>query len=84
MMEKLYTDFTEKLLPIVAQGIQITFDYFTNLFGRYVEYLILTDSIVMIGTLSIFIVTILFLIKNWKAGTSSGWEDGANFFGVAI
>ena len=39
MTEKLYQDFTEKLLPKITEGLVITKEYFADLFGRYVEYL---------------------------------------------
>lgn len=45
MIEQLYTDFTTKLLPTIQEGLVITKDYFIEFFGRYVKYLIITDSI---------------------------------------
>ena len=47
MIETLYNDFTTKLLPKIQEGLVITKDYFLDLFGRYVKYLIITDSIIL-------------------------------------
>lgn len=33
------------MLPKVSEGLMITKEYFTDLFGRYVQYLIVTDCI---------------------------------------
>lgn len=45
MIEQLYNDFTTKLLPTIQEGLVISKEYFTDLFGRYVEYLIISDII---------------------------------------
>jgi len=42
---QLYADFTQKVVPLVAQGVQITKDYAFDLFGRYIKYLVISDSI---------------------------------------
>ncbi len=46
--EQLYNDFINKLLPKIQEGAAITKDYFMDLFGRYVKYLIITDTIKMV------------------------------------
>lgn len=56
MLEKMYTDFVANVLPKVSEGLMITKDYFTDLFGRYVQYLIVTDCIFIgIGLLLFFL-----------------------------
>jgi hypothetical protein len=45
MMEQLYADFTSKVLPKVSEGLMMTKEYFLDLFGRYIKYLIVTDLI---------------------------------------
>lgn len=51
MLETLYSDFTTKVLPKVSEGLMMTKDYFTDLFGRYVMYLIITDIISIVALL---------------------------------
>ena len=53
--EQLYKDFTEKLLPQIQEGLSITKDYFLDLFGRYVKYLLVVDSFWMIFGLIMFV-----------------------------
>lgn len=48
MLETLYADFTTKVLPQIQEGLVITQEYFTDLFGRYIKYLIITDSIQLV------------------------------------
>ncbi len=43
----MYADFIANVLPNIQEGLVITKDYFFDLFGRYVTYLIVTDSIQM-------------------------------------
>ena len=45
MKEQLYQDFVNKILPKIQEGLSISKDYFFDLFGRYVKYLIVSDSI---------------------------------------
>lgn len=47
MTEKMYADFIAHVLPNIQEGLVITKDYFFDLFGRYVKYLIMMDSIYM-------------------------------------
>lgn len=62
MTEKLYTDFTNKVLPAIQEGLVITQEYFTELFSRYVKYLIITDAIfTFIGF--VFLVGSLIAVK---------------------
>lgn len=54
MMEQLYNDFVTKMLPTIQEGLMITKDYFVDLFGRYITYLIATDIIKITTCLFVF------------------------------
>ena len=58
-VDTIYNDFITKLLPQIQQGLTITKEYFTDLFGRYVKYLIITDGIWTIVGLLIVVLTII-------------------------
>lgn len=76
-MDKIYTDFTTKLLPQIQEGLMITKDYFIDLFGRYIKYLLITDSI---GAIVFFIAVWAFLwgaMKTWKYG----WQKPDSDYG---
>lgn len=45
MKEQLYNDFINNVLPKIQQGLTLSYDYFLDLFGRYVTYLFVTDVI---------------------------------------
>lgn len=62
----MYKDFTTKMLPMIQQGLSITKDYFLDLFGRYIKYLIITDSVALILYAVVFIVSIVVFIKYFK------------------
>ena len=56
MPEQLYNDFTTKVLPLVKEGLVISKEYFTDLFARYIKYLIIMDTIwTIIGIMGIII-----------------------------
>ena len=55
MLEQMYSDFTTKLLPKIGEGLSMTKDYFFELFGRYVKYLIIVDSIWLVVWTVLFI-----------------------------
>ena len=44
MLEELYDKVINDVLPTIQKGLVITKDYFVDLFGRYVKYLIVTDA----------------------------------------
>lgn len=71
MIEQLYQDFTTKLLPKIHEGLVISQDYFMDLFGRYVHYLIITDAIKMGIGLFLIIGTIWGGKKAWKWQTEN-------------
>lgn len=75
MIEQIYTDFTTKVLPKVSEGLVITKDYFTDLFGRYVKYLIVTDILWMTMSL-IGIVFVILLLKKYVKATGKALDYG--------
>ena len=66
MIEQLYQDFTNHLLPKIQEGLVISKDYFVDLFGRYVHYLIVTDAIKCLVGLLMIIGTCFLAKKLWK------------------
>jgi hypothetical protein len=69
MLEQIYNDFTTKMLPQIQQGLEISKEYFMDLYGRYINYLIITDSLWLGVGIVILIISILlarFVIKNHK------------------
>lgn len=59
MIDELYSDFTNNLLPKIQEGLVITKDYFVDLFGRYVQYLIITDILMIVFCLVCIIVPLV-------------------------
>lgn len=59
MIEEIYKNFTTNLLPKIQEGLMITKDYFTDLFGRYVHYLIIMDSIWIVVGIILLIIGII-------------------------
>lgn len=83
MLEQLYSDFTNKLLPQLQEGLSITKDYFVELFGRYVKYLIITDIIQIVACLLIITVGVVIALrarKSWKerADWAKTWNNDRN------
>lgn len=68
--DQLYQDFSDKLLPLVAQGFSLTKDYAFDLFGRYVKFLILTDAMSIAALLLMIFITLYIVRKTNKFG----WE----------
>lgn len=65
-MEKIYEDFTTKLLPKIATGLTITKDYFMDLFARDIKYLIITDTVWTLVGLFMIIAGVIVLVKALK------------------
>lgn len=65
-MENIYTEFTTKMLPQIASGLTITKEYFLDLFGRYVSYLIATDTLNAVFGLVLFAGGICSLIYCYR------------------
>ena len=80
MKEQIYNDFVTKLLPKIQEGLVITKDYFLDLFGRYIKYLIIIDSIQLTLSLVVVISSVVYLIKGIKIGIEEDWSDGAYIF----
>lgn len=66
MIEKIYTDFTTKLLPELGKGIAITKDYFMDFFGRYIKYLIMIDSLALAFWIILSIIGAIIVYKGIK------------------
>lgn len=77
MLDQLYNDFTTKLLPKVQEGLEITKDYFTDLFARYIKYLIISDSISIALTFLLTISSVIAFIILWKKteDIDNEWDD---------
>lgn len=78
MNEQIYNDFTTKLLPKIQEGLTITKEYFLDLFGRYVKYLIISDSIYLGIFTVLFIASIYFIrkaVKSQDVDRYEVWED---------
>ena len=81
MIEKMYADFTTQMLPAIQTGLTITKDYFTDLFGRYVQYLIVTDSIDAAVSLIVFIASIVLFTKTKnKLKEVLDWNDKNDYY----
>ena len=65
-MEKLYETFTNDLLPQIQDGLVISKDYFMDLFGRYIQYLLITDILLLVFTLTLFIIGCVLFYKGMK------------------
>lgn len=76
MLETIYNDFTTKLLPQIQEGLTITKDYFIDLFGRYVHYLIVMDSIYLGIFVLMTIAGLVMFYKGFKYGIKTDWRSG--------
>ena len=75
-MEQLYADFTTKFLPKIQEGLVISKDYFTDLFGRYVKYLIVTDTLnVIFGIVTLVVVVFLVCNRRFRELLKKGFDD---------
>jgi len=75
-MDKIYEDFTTKMLPTIQEGLVITKDYFIDLFGRYVTYLLVTDIIGLILSVLALVVGLCILRLAIKKGVANDWLGG--------
>jgi len=74
-IDKMYEDFTAHIAPKIAEGLVITKDYFIDLFGRYIKYLIITDSINLGLSIIVTTVTIIVGVKLFKINWNYGKEN---------
>lgn len=82
-MENIYNDFITRFLPQVEKGLVITRDYFNDLFGRYVKYLLIVDSILLVLAVIVFVIGIIFTIKGLNAEkTGFKWSSGEQDWGA--
>lgn len=86
MIEQLYNDFSTKLLPKISEGLSMTYDYFLNLFGRYIKYLIITDAIYSVIWLVVFLTSVFYFRKSLKTlfSIDSYREEGRFAFWITI
>ena len=74
MKQELYDTFMTEVIPRVQEGLVITQEYFTDLFGRYITYLIVTDIMAIATVLAIFGISIWLMKVLIKKGTEKDWE----------
>ncbi len=61
MLDKMYSDLVNNVMPKIAEGVIITKDYFVDLFGRYVEFILVWDStMVVISVLTGIVLALVF------------------------
>ena len=68
MKEQIYNDFVTKLLPKIQDGLVISKDYFQDLFGRYVHYLIFNDALHLIIPITLIVLSIILFLYALKVG----------------
>lgn len=81
MLEQMYNDFVTKVLPTIQEGLVISKDYFFDLFGRYVKYLIVVDSIWIAFGLIVTIIGCLF-VYNAVSSKSMDSETAGGVFAL--
>ncbi len=74
--DQLYADFTNKVLPEIAQGLTVTKEYFTDLFGRYVQYLTVTDTLLVVLFVLLFITGFFATRKGLKMDKENEYGPG--------
>lgn len=82
MFDTIYNDLLTKALPKISEGLSITKEYFGELFGRYVKFLIISDVIDLIFSLLTLSIGI-HAARKMKAGydadktyDKAGWIAG--------
>ena len=86
MLEQIYNDLITNVLPLAQEGLMITKDYFQDLFGRYIQYLLIMDSISLglsIITIILFIFFTKWTIKNLK-NEDNDTQVGVSLFLIGI
>jgi hypothetical protein len=84
MKEQLYNDFVSNVLPKIQDGLTLSYDYFLDLFGRYVTYLFITD--VTKATMCFIAVAVLvwFIRKVFIASKTSNSYDNMEYYMVIV
>jgi TRAP-type C4-dicarboxylate transport system permease small subunit len=67
MLDQMYQDFTTQILPQLQEGLIITKDYFLDLFGRYITYLIIVDSLLLLTSFITLLFGIYLIKKTWSS-----------------
>jgi len=83
-MEQLYTDFTTKLLPQIQAGLVISKEYFMDLFGRYVKYLIWYDAIWVAFWVVVLVGSVYWSKHFWAKYNKDKYEEGYAMFGAGF
>jgi hypothetical protein len=73
-IDKMYQDFTTHIAPKLAEGLVITKDYFIDLFGRYVKYLIVIDSFQVLASVLLLVVALI-SFKKWSKFINEAPEE---------
>jgi hypothetical protein len=86
MIDQLYQDFTTKLLPQIQAGVEISKEYFMDLFERYVNYLILTDAIKCGIGLIMFIggIIVIYKFEKYYEKQGLGGGNGTLYFFIIL
>lgn len=77
LIERMYSDFTTNVVPLLGQGVQITKDYAMEFLGRYWKFLIVYDSFYVILSLIWLIIWVVFARKAVKVSDDEGRESRA-------
>ncbi len=75
--QQLYEDFTTNLLPKIQEGLVISKDYFMDLAGRYIQYLIIRDSLLLgVGIVGLLITFYgMYRVIRWAKKAGEGEID---------
>ena len=73
--DQIYSDFSTKVLPLIWQWVGITKDYAYDLFGRYVSYLIISDSVYLFIWISLLIASYVIFKKIKKIIESNDYDE---------
>jgi len=84
-IEKIYNEFTTNMLPQIQEGLTITKEYFTDLFGRYVQFLLVMDLVHLFITLTFVVVIPLlayYLVKKYHKDIVDNDLEGMYMFAI--
>jgi len=73
--DKIYNDFTTQVLPKISEGLTMTKDYALDLLGRYINYLIVTDTITLVATILLSLGIIILYRVIWKKSKDFNSHD---------
>lgn len=81
-LDTIYNDFTTKLLPQIQNGLVITKDYFLDLFGRYVKFLIVEDIFYTVWGIICLVIGIILFKKFLKLTKKDSHIDDGHIAGM--